>query len=134
MGVLVKQWKGAWWIKVNHNGRRKAKRVGEGTGGKKAAEAAAIQIRAALAGGGSLDVLDGKPKAQTFADFAEAWLSGIIAIRCQASTCALYANHLKVWLTPAFGTLPSTKSPGSAFGRSWRRCARQSSPSRRSAV
>ena len=30
MGVKVKHWKGAYWVFINHRGRRKAKRVGEG--------------------------------------------------------------------------------------------------------
>ena len=29
MGVKVRYWKGAWWVFVNHNGRRKAKRIGD---------------------------------------------------------------------------------------------------------
>ena len=49
MGVKVKEWKGAWWLFINHNGRRKAKRVGVGDGGKKAARHAAVQTQARLA-------------------------------------------------------------------------------------
>jgi len=29
VGVKVRYWKGAWWVFVNHNGRRKAKRIGD---------------------------------------------------------------------------------------------------------
>jgi hypothetical protein len=29
MGVKIKFWKGAWWVFVNHQGRRKAKRIGD---------------------------------------------------------------------------------------------------------
>ena len=48
MGVQVKEWKGAWWIFVNHKGRRKAKRIGKGEEGEKAATAAAEKIQARL--------------------------------------------------------------------------------------
>jgi len=49
MGVKVKQWKEAYWIFVNHRGQRKARRVGVGPQGKKAATVAAEQIQARLA-------------------------------------------------------------------------------------
>lgn len=39
MGVKVKEWKGAWWVFVDHQGRRKAKRAGPGPRGRKLAEA-----------------------------------------------------------------------------------------------
>jgi hypothetical protein len=51
MGVKVKEWKGAFWIFINHHGQRKAKRVGIGPAGKKAAELAAIKIQARLVEG-----------------------------------------------------------------------------------
>ena len=28
MAVKVKEWKGAWWVFINHEGKRRAKRVG----------------------------------------------------------------------------------------------------------
>jgi integrase len=49
MAVNVRQWKGAWWIFINHHGMRKAKRVGVGEPGRKAAKLAAQQIQARLA-------------------------------------------------------------------------------------
>jgi hypothetical protein len=51
MGVKVKEWKGAFWIFINHQGQRKAKRVGTGPARKKAAELAAIKIQARLVEG-----------------------------------------------------------------------------------
>src|SRR5688572_21740025 len=38
MSVKVKEWKGAWWVFINHHGSRKAKRIGVGAAGKKAAQ------------------------------------------------------------------------------------------------
>jgi integrase len=51
MGVKIKEWKGAWWLFIDHQGKRKAKRVGIGKTGKKAADQAAVQIQARLAEG-----------------------------------------------------------------------------------
>src|SRR5438552_3481831 len=34
VGVKVKEWKGAWWVFVDHQGRRKAKRAGPGSRGR----------------------------------------------------------------------------------------------------
>lgn len=56
MGVKVRNWKGAWWIFANHQGRRKAKRVGEGKAGKEAAMAAAKKLQAKLALGEPLAI------------------------------------------------------------------------------
>jgi integrase len=54
MGVRVREkpkGSGVWWLFINHQGRRKARRVGEGKPGRKAADLAAVQLRAKLAEG-----------------------------------------------------------------------------------
>ena len=54
MGVKVREkvkGSGEWWVFINHQGRRRAKRVGVGKSGKKAAELAALKISARLVGG-----------------------------------------------------------------------------------
>ena len=48
MGVQVKEWKGVWWIFVNHQGQQKAKRMGEGKTGHRVALTAAEKIHARL--------------------------------------------------------------------------------------
>jgi integrase len=50
VGVKVRQWKGAWWVCVDHKRQRKAKRVGPGPSGRKAAEdiAKAYEVQLAL--------------------------------------------------------------------------------------
>ena len=52
MAVKVRERRGAWWIFVDHQGKRKARRVGVGKDAKKSADLAAIKIRARLAVGG----------------------------------------------------------------------------------
>ena len=76
MGVRVNQWKGAWWLFVHYKGQRKRKRVGSGPQGKKAAELAAVQIRARLASGDGSVLAPESPAtlSPTFAAVAEEWL------------------------------------------------------------
>ncbi len=47
MGARVREWKGAWWIYIDHQGRRKLKRVGKGPVAKTSAGEAA-KVFAAL--------------------------------------------------------------------------------------
>ncbi len=66
MAVKVKQHKGAWWVFIDHKGKRKAKRVGS----KQAAEAAARKIEAALTLGTFSLAEEEKPKVPFFAEYA----------------------------------------------------------------
>ena len=74
MGVKVREKDGAWWVFINHQHRRKAKRIGIGKEGKSAANRAAAKIQAKLALGdvGILD--DQTPQAiPTFEAVALEW-------------------------------------------------------------
>jgi len=105
MGVKVRQRKGAWWLFIDHDKKRKAKRVGEGPTGKRAAEAAAVQLRARLAAGDRA-ILTPAARVPTFADYSRQWLDGVASVRCQASTRDLYETTRRVRLVPACGNLP----------------------------
>jgi integrase len=90
MGVKIRQWKGAWWIFVNHKGLRKAKRVGVGEPGKKAAKLAVQQIQARLTLGQSAFSTD---KARfTIDDYAERFLQHIEQTRKHTT----YAGYKKM--------------------------------------
>ena len=65
MGVKVRERDGAWWLFIDHQGRRKAKRVGVGKAGKKAAELAAIKLEARLAEGDTA-ILEAAPSSPTW--------------------------------------------------------------------
>jgi integrase len=67
MGVRVKSWKGAWWIFINHQGQRRAKRCAS----KRAAELAADKIDAALKLGHTEALAPDPPAMPTFAEYAE---------------------------------------------------------------
>lgn len=74
MGVKVKEWKGAFWIFINHHGQRKAKRVGTGPAGKKAAELAAIKLQARLVEGETPIFEEAARPPVTFGAYAHQWL------------------------------------------------------------
>lgn len=107
MGVKVREKvKGSkvWWLFVDHNGHRKAKRVGD----KKAAELAATKIRAKLAEGDTSVLEPAAPAVPTFAEYAERWLTDVAAFRCQPSSVEQYRLRLRTRLLPHLGRLPLT--------------------------
>src|SRR3989442_557021 len=109
VGVKVKEWKGAWWVFVDHQGRRKAKRAGPGSRGKKLAEAAATKIAAKLLDGDT-SVLDKPEKPATapaFAEVAEEWLTKYPALHAvRPATMDNYRSFTEKHLIPFFGSVP----------------------------
>ncbi len=107
MGVKIRERDGAWWIFVNHQGKRKAKRIGNGDPGKRAAKEAAAKIQAKLALG-ELSILE-PPKpakaAPTFEAVATEW-ERIAAPNWKRGTQITYGNALRARLLPVFGGLP----------------------------
>ncbi len=102
MGVTVKQWKGAWWLFVNHRGQRKAKRVGVGDTGKKAAKEAAQKLQARLALGGPVREETETP---TLAEYAPTWLKSYASVECKPRTYELYDSMLRLHILPTLGSL-----------------------------
>jgi integrase len=104
MGVKVKEWKGAWWVFINHQGRRRAKRCAS----KKAANAIADKIDAALKLGQS-DVLGpGPARVPTFAEYADVWLRALETAKIRLSSAEQYRTRLRVRIPPLIGDLPLT--------------------------
>ncbi len=99
MAVKVKEWKGAWWIFINHHGTRKAKRVGVGELGKKAAKSAAQQIQARLALGQA--AFDSQKAGVTFDSYSETFLQRIEHTR-KHTTLADYRKIVNKDLLPVF--------------------------------
>ena len=107
MGVKVREKvKGSkvYWLFIDHNGKRKAKRVGD----KKAAELAAIKIQAKLAEGDASVFSPAAAPVPTFKQYADRWLDGIAGLGCQASTLDQYRRRLETRIIPHFGPLPLT--------------------------
>ncbi len=99
MGVKVREKDGKWYVFINHNGKRKAKCVGDS---KKAALEVKRKLEAKLTLG-EFDLLDDKPKVPTFQEYAEEWLDTHTLHNCKASTHGLYTSFLKQHLIPALG-------------------------------
>ena len=97
MGVKVRFWKGAWWVFIHHQGRRKAKRVGD----KETALRVARAIRERLAHG---DLHLDPPATATPAlrAYADAWMH-TAAGNLKISTLTFYRAHLNAHILPALG-------------------------------
>ena len=99
MAVKIKEWKGAWWIFINHHGTRKAKRVGVGELGKKAAKPAAQQIQARLALGRA--AFDSHKTGVMFDSYSATFLHRIEQTR-KHTTHADYRKFVAKDLLPVF--------------------------------
>jgi integrase len=106
MGVKVKERSddpGAWWLYIDHQGKRKAKRVGVGPKAKKAAELAAVQLRARLVQGDlSIFAEVPAPVHMTFEMYARKWLAETITPHRKVRTADYYEQVLDTHLLPNF--------------------------------
>ncbi|MEK6804379.1 MAG: site-specific integrase, partial [Nitrospirota bacterium] len=102
MGVKVRERNGAWWIFINHHGQRKARRIGAGASGKKAAQQVAQQIQARLALGQT--TIDNQSAGVTLDVYAETFLQRIEHIR-KPSTHESYQQTLIHDIKPMLGEL-----------------------------
>jgi len=107
VGVKVRIWKGAWWLFIDHRGKRKAKRVGVGKEGRKAALAAAEQIQARLALG-DLSPLERPEPPTPFEPYARRWLRETVTPYRKPRTAEFYRGLLEHHLFPVFGAEPLT--------------------------
>ena len=108
MGVKVRErpvGSGIWWIFIDHQGNRKAKKIGKN---KKMAIEAARKIEAKLALG-DLGVIEEKPKPPLFKEYAQLWLEGYIKPLRRDTTYERYNSILERHVNPVFGKVPLTK-------------------------
>jgi integrase len=91
---------------VNFRGRRKAKRVGVGTAGKRAAETAVEKIQAQLTLGNTALLDETRVPIVTFAEHAERWLRSYVAVHLKPSTQEMYETVLTKHWKPAIGSSP----------------------------
>ena len=104
MGVRVREKpkdSGIWWVFVNHQGRRKSKKIGS----KEAAREVARKIEARLVLG-ELNVEKMKHKVPFFGEYAQLWLTGYVNQNLRQSTYEQYENILKKHLLPVFKNRP----------------------------
>lgn len=97
MGVRVREKDGSWWVFIHHNGRRKAKKIGD----KKTANAVAERIRARLTLG-----LDGVDEAASpiLRDYAADWLRTYTTVHVKPRTVAYYAGMLQRHILSTLGS------------------------------
>lgn len=98
MSVKVKQHKGAWWLFIDHKGKRKAKRVGSS---KRAAEIAAEKIQAKIALG-QFEIKD-ETKQRPFDTYFRRWLETYVKVHCKERTYSLYESAFRRYLFLTFG-------------------------------
>lgn len=101
MGVKVKFHKGAWWIFVDHHGRRRAKKIGD----RATALDVARKIRQRLAEG-DLSLFNADA-GETLRAYATRWLNDGEAAR-KASTHRFYSFNLTLHILPVLGDKPIT--------------------------
>lgn len=89
MGVMVRQKGNKWYVFITHQGRRKAKAVGD----KKAAYEVASKLRAKLALGDFQ--IEEPERPLTFREFAERWLESYAKLHCRPSTYQSYRRLLR---------------------------------------
>ena len=99
MGVKVRQKGGKWYVFINHQGRRKAKCVGDS---KRAAEEVKRKLEAKLTLG-DVGLLDAAPQAIFFGDYAEQWLAHYVTVACKPSSVRILRGIVRNHLLPAFG-------------------------------
>lgn len=96
---------GEWWIFIDHQGTRKAKKIGKD---KKLAQEAAKKIAAKLALG-DMGIMEDQPKAPTFKEYAETWLFGYVKRLRRQSTFERYQDVLRRHVYPTLGSRPIDK-------------------------
>ncbi len=123
MGVKVKERDGAWWIFINHQGKRKATRVGVGEPGKRAAKAAAEKLQAKLALGdvGIIEPEQPAAPAPTFEAVAADW-ERVTAPSWKRGTIITYGKALRRRLLPTFKGLPITAVTADRVEVWWTQC------------
>ena len=105
MGVRVRERDGAWWLFINHQGKRKAKRIGTGKPGKEAAKEAAAKIQAKLALG-DLSALESNERLLRLREYGERWLTVYANVHCKPATVSNYERLLELHVYPSLGDLP----------------------------
>lgn len=109
MGVKVREKpknSGNWWVFIDHQGRRKAKKIGKD---KRTAMAVAKQIEARLILGELHLSKEHENQAPSFEEYATTWMTLNVPATCKPSTEKDYRSILDNHVLPAFGKKPVTE-------------------------
>lgn len=137
MGVKVKRYRGAFWVFVNHNSQRVARKIGSS---RKAADHAAAKIQLGLVDGEpvgkAVASIEGQPTTPTFSEYAARWLTEAIRPHRKARTEDYYKQIVDNHLMLTFGRLaldsikPSTVRGFIAQKLAGQPCAKHDKPDR----
>jgi integrase len=111
MSVKVRERDGCWWLFIDHQGHRKAKKVGTGKHAKKLAEDAAVKIAARLLDGdlGIFEAAEPGPTPLTFEHVYQEWRARHPALNAVApASMENYTSFATQHLLPFFGATPIT--------------------------
>lgn len=102
MAVKIRERNGAWWIFIDHDGKRKAKKVGTKAAAEKLQALLQLKLNA-----GEFGILEPKPEPKpepTFAEYQKTWLEQVPA-HCKDSTIDYYRDYQERYIIPRFGAL-----------------------------
>ena len=109
MGVKVREKpknSGNWWIFIDHQGRRKAKKIGRD---KRVALEVAKKIEARLVLGELHLSKEPENQAPSFEEYATTWMTFNVPATCKPSTEKDYRSIIDNHVLPAFGKKPVTE-------------------------
>jgi integrase len=101
MGVKVREkppGSGIWWIFIDHNGQRKAKKIGKD---KKLANEVAKKLEAKLVLG-DFDITEEKPSFPTYGEYAKLWLETQVKPFRKPTTYERYDGLHRDYILPRF--------------------------------
>jgi integrase len=93
---------GIYWIFIDHQGKRKSKKVGND---KRLAQQAAKKIEARLTLGDLGLLINEENNARTFRDYARTWLEVTVPATCKPSTARDYKHFLLNHVMPKLGNI-----------------------------
>src|SRR6187401_2396169 len=99
MGVKVRFHRGAWWVFIDHHGRRRAKKIGD----RQTAHDVARAIRQKLAAG-DVGIFPAEASV-TVREYAKNWLK-VNETVWKASTHRFYQFNINLHVVPALGDMP----------------------------
>jgi integrase len=111
MSVKVRERDGCWWLFIDHQGRRRAKKVGTGKHARRLAEAAATKIAARLLDGdlGIFESAEPGPAPPTFAEAYREWIEWYPSLHAvRPATLTNWRSFAEHHLLPYFGAHPIT--------------------------
>lgn len=107
MGVRVREkvkGSGVWWVFINHNGRRKAKKIGD----KALAQRVAKQIEARLVLK-QFDIEGDENRSPLLQDYAALWLETYVRPLRRPATFERYTEVFNRYIKPQLGNVPVTE-------------------------